>query len=372
MTETNSTLALTWDQALAWRLGRQLLDSPGANPVQVISIIGGVQTQVASSAAQAVALRSKHFPDIEHLLWKKRSLVKTWAMRGTLHLLPASEIGVWIAALRQRPWKVTPAWEKYHGISKAQLDSLTRTTPSVISGEPMTREELTAAVMAKTRDRGLGEALSSGWSQVLKPAANQGLLAQGPPRGRNVTFVDPGAWIGAAIAEPSAEEAMRIVVERFLDANGPATIADFARWFGVDPKTGRELMTPVLESLVPVEIEEYRGWLTTKGGKAAPNSDPVPSAHLLPGFDPYTLAPLSHREHIIPRGKVDEVSKAAGWIAPVILERGRIVGTWESKGEVIALQPFGKLPKKTISALKHHVEQRYHGLLGKSIAVTVP
>jgi len=372
MTETNSALALTWDQALAWRLGRQLLDSPGTDPVQVISKIGGVQTQVASSAAQAVAIRSKRLPDIEHLLWEKRSLVKTWAMRGTLHLLPASEIGVWIAALRQRPWKITPAWEKYHGISKSQLDSLTGVIPSVISGEPMTREELTAAVVAKTRDRGLGEALSSGWSQVLKPAANQGLLAQGPPRGRNVTFVDRGAWLGGAIAEPSAEEAMRIGVERFLDANGPATMADFARWFGVDPKTGRELMTPVLERLVPVEIDDYQGWLTTRGAKAAPNTDPARSAHLLPGFDPYTLAPLSHREHIIPKGKVDEVSKAAGWIAPVILESGRIVGTWETEDGSIAIHPFGKLPSKTISALKDHIEQRYHGLLGKSIAVTVP
>jgi len=372
MTQTNSVLALTWDQALTWRLGQQLLDSPGADPVQVTTKIGGVQAQVASSATQAVAIRFKHRPDIERLLWEKRSLVKAWAMRGTLHLLPAAEIGVWFAALRQRPWKITPAWEKYHGISESQLDSLTGTIPTVISGEPMTREELTAAVVAKTRDRGLGKALSSGWSQVLKPAANQGLLAQGPPRGRNVTFVDPGAWLGSAIAEPSAEEAMRIVVERFLDANGPATIADFARWFGVDPKTARELMTPVIERLVPVEIEEYRGWLTTGGAKAARNTDPARSVHLLPGFDPYTLAPLSHREHIIPKGKVDEVSKAAGWIAPVILESGRIVGTWESKGGVIALQPFGKLPKKTISALQDHVEQRYHGLLGAPSVVTVP
>ena len=203
MTQREPELELSWDQALAWRLGQQLLDSPGTDPVRVISKIGGVQAQVASSAAQAVAIRSKRLADIEHLLWEKRSLVKTWAMRGTLHLLPASEIGVWIAALRQRPWKITPAWEKYHGISKSQLDSLTGAIPKVMSGEPMTREELTAAVVAKTRDRGLGEALSSGWSQVLKPAANRGLLAQGPPRGRNVTFVDPGAWLGASLEEPA-------------------------------------------------------------------------------------------------------------------------------------------------------------------------
>jgi Winged helix DNA-binding domain len=162
------------------------------------------------------------------------------------------------------------------------------------------------------------------------------------------------------------------LVERFLDANGPATINDFARWFGVDPKSGRELMTPDLENLVPVDIEGYQGLLTKAGAKAAAKAKPSESAHLLPGFDPYTLAPLSHREHIIPKGKVDQVSKAAGWIAPVILDKGRIVGTWETDDGSIALQPFGKLPKKTISALQDHVEQRYHGLLGKSIAVTVP
>ncbi len=372
MTQPKPELELTWDQALAWRLGRQLLDSPGSDPVRVISKLGGVQTQVASSAMQAVAIRSKRLADIEDLLWEKRQLVKTWAMRGTLHLLPASEIGVWIAALRQRPWKITPAWEKYHGIDKAQLDSLTAAIPEVISGEPMTREELTAAVVAKTHDRGLGEALSSGWSQVLKPAANRGLLAQGPPRGRNVTFVDPGSWLGSAITEPPAEEAMRVVVERFLDANGPATISDFARWFGVDPKTGRELMTPIVDRQVAVDVEGHQGLLTSAGAKTAAKIKPAESAHLLPGFDPYTLAPLSHREHIIPRGKVDQVSKAAGWIAPVIVDNGRIVGTWETEEGRIALQPFGKLPKKTISALHDHVEQRYHGLLGKSVAVTVP
>ncbi|HEU5112866.1 MAG TPA: crosslink repair DNA glycosylase YcaQ family protein [Acidimicrobiia bacterium] len=372
MTATNSELALTWDQALAWRLGRQLLDSPGKDPVQVTSTTAGVQAQVASSAAQAIAIRSKRVPDIESLLWEKRSLVKTWAMRGTLHLLPASEMGTWIAALRQRPWKITPAWEKYHGITKSQLDSLTAAIPSVMSAEPMTREELTAAIVAETRDRGLGEALASGWSQVLKPAANQGLLAQGPPRGRNVTFVDPGAWLGNAIAESTAGKAMQIVIEKFLDANGPATTADFARWFGVDPKTGRVLMTPVIEKLVSVEIEGYQAWLTSRGARAAAKTSPAHGAYLLPGFDPYTLAPISHREHIIPAGKVDEVSRAAGWIAPVVLVDGRIVGTWESENGAIALQPFGKIPKKTVSMLEDHIEQRYHGLLGKSIAVTVP
>lgn len=372
MDETSPGVELTWNRALTWRVGRQLLDAPATDPVRVTSALGGVQAQVGTSALQGMAIRTRKLPDLEKLLWEKRSLVKTWAMRGTLHLLPAAEIGTWIAALRQRPWKITPGWEKYHGVTKSQLDALTEAIPSVLSDEPMTREELTAAVAAKTRDRGVGEALASGWSQVLKPAANQGLLAQGPPRGRNVTFVDPGAWLGNPIAEISAEEAMLIIVERFLDANGPATIVDFARWFGVDPKTGRELMTPLLGGLVQVDVEGFQGWLTEHGARAAVKTHPGEGAYLLPGFDPYTLAPISHREHIIPEGKIDEVSRAAGWIAPVILVDGRIVGTWERGNGEIALQPFEKISKKTVSMLEDHVAQRYHELLGSSVAVTVP
>ena len=60
-------------------------------------------------------------------------------MRGTLYLLPAAQIGTWIAALRQRPWKITPGWEKYHGVTKSQLDALTEAIPSVLSDEPVTR-----------------------------------------------------------------------------------------------------------------------------------------------------------------------------------------------------------------------------------------
>jgi hypothetical protein len=372
MTSRKPELEITWDQALSWRVSRQHLDQRLGNPLEVISALGGVQSQVEYSALQAVTIRSKKRPNLERLLWEERSLVKTWAMRGTLHLLPTSELGLWIAALRQRPWKITPAWVEYHGITKRQLDALTEAIPSVLSAEPITRAELTSAIGDKTKDRGLTEALSSGWSQVLKPAANQGLLAQGPLRGRNVTFVDPSAWLGSVVEEPTPDEAMRVVVERFLDANGPATIADFARWFGVDPKTGRELMSPFLDDLIPVSIEEFQGWLTNAGAKSAATTDPDDGAYLLPGFDPYTLAPISHREHTIPTGKVGEVSRAAGWIAPVILENGRIMGTWESKSGAIRLQPFGELTKKTISALENHVEQRYHDLLGKSIVVTVP
>jgi hypothetical protein len=358
-------VSLSWDQVLAWRQRRQRLDKPLTDPVDVASTLGGVQTQVPSSALQVVAIRSKKLPDIDHLLWEEKKLVKTWAMRGTLHLLPANELADWFGFLRRRPWKITPAWERYHGITSKKLDAITDAIAQALSAEPLTREELTAAVVSRTKDHTLSEVLASGWGQTLKPAANQGLLAQGPPRGRNVTFVDPAAWLGRKIPDQDPEAATGVALARFLDANGPATITDFGRWLGVDPKTARELMAPHLDDLVTVETEGHVGWLTQEGAKTAARSGPSDGTYLLPGFDPYTLAPLSHRDHTIPNDKVDEVSRAAGWIAPVILDKGRIVGTWEvGKSGVMVLNPFDRLTKKAITSLKGHVAKRYHGLLG--------
>jgi hypothetical protein len=312
-----------------------------------------------------VAIRSKELPDIDHLLWKEKTLVKTWAMRGTLHLLPTNELADWFGLLRRRPWKITPAWERYHGINNKKMDAITDAISQALSAEPLTREELTAAVVSKTKDRTLSTVLASGWGQTLKPAANKGLLAQGPPRGRNVTFVDPAAWLGKKIPDRDPEAATGVTLARFFDANGPATVTDFSRWLGVDPKTARELMAPHLDDLVAVETEGHAGWLTREGAQAATKAAPAEGTYLLPGFDSYTLAPLSHRDHTIPKGKVDEVSRAAGWIAPVILEKGRIVGTWElGKNGVIVLNPFDSLTKKTLTSVQEHVAKRYHGLLG--------
>jgi hypothetical protein len=365
MAKPTPEVSLSWDQVLAWRQSRQLLDKPLTDPVEVASALGGVQTQVASSALQVVAIRSKELPDIDHLLWREKKLVKTWAMRGTLHLLPANELADWFGLLRRRPWKISAAWERYHGIDSQKLDAITDAIAQSLSAEPLTREELTAAVVSKTRDRTLSEALASGWGQTFKPAANQGFLAQGPPRGRNVTFVDPAAWLGRKIPDRDPETATGVTLARFLDANGPATVTDFSRWLGVDPKTARELMAPHLDDLVAVETEGHVGWLTREGAKSVAKAGPVDGTYLLPGFDPYTLAPLSHRDHTIPDGKVDEVSRAAGWIAPVILDKGRIVGTWEvGKSGVMVLNPFDRLTTKARMSLQGHVATRYHGLLG--------
>jgi hypothetical protein len=371
---------LTWDQVLAWRLAQQRLDGTRPAPLDAVELVGhlaGVQTQVETSAAQVLAVRGARGADLGTLLWKDRSLLKTWAMRGTLHLLPAAEWRTWIAVMRTREWRITPGWEKYHGITKAELDAVTAAIPEALAGDPLTRDELADRVAALTRYDHLGDVLRSGWAQVLKPAANQGLLCQGPPRGTATTFTAPARWLDGVGKpdDPDPDAAAATVLARFLDVNGPATRDDVARWLGVTPKEARLLLAGHADDLVEVELEGTTAWMTPAGAVAAARADSPRGVVLLPGFDPYVLAPLSHRTRTIPDGHVAEVSRAAGWISPVLLVDGRVAGTWEPQVEggvaTITVTPFASLPARVVTAARRQAASAYGGVLADEISVVV-
>ena len=376
-------MELTWEQVLGWRVRQHRLADPAGDPVAVTAGLAGVQAQVASSAAQVLAVRAADpAVDVERLLWEDRSLVKTWAMRGTLHLLPAAEWRTWVAVLRTREWRITPGWVKYHGITEDELDAVTAAIPEALAGDPLTRDELADRVAAITGHAHLGEQLRSGWAAVFKPAANRGLLCQGPPQGTNITFTDPNRWLGGAAVggagagpEPDPEEAMAMVLARFLDAHGPATRADLARWLGITPKAARLVLADHAAALTEVDVEGEPAWMTPDGAAAAAASGPSEGVYLLPGFDPYVLAPLSHRAHTIPEGKVDAVSRTAGWISPVLLVDGRVAGTWEptttGDGSTVTVTPFRRLPRTVVAAARRHAQERYAPLLGSRVTVEV-
>lgn len=96
-------MSLTWDDVASWRLRRHHLHErarPGGL-VGVVSRVCGLHAQLMSSAELSAWARVDRLEAdaVASALWQDRSLVKTWAMRGTLHLLPAAEYPMWRAAL---------------------------------------------------------------------------------------------------------------------------------------------------------------------------------------------------------------------------------------------------------------------------------
>ena len=96
----------------------------------------------------------------------------------------------------------------------------------------MTRQELAEQLARSLGDPAFAERVTSSWGTFLKPAAGRGYLAFGPDRGRNVTFVHPGAWLGIDIPEPD-EAGIDPLIVRHLHAFPGATKGELARWWGV-------------------------------------------------------------------------------------------------------------------------------------------
>jgi len=96
--------SLTWNEVRAHRLARQFLHSPAPrmSVVEVVRNVCGIHAQVMPSAELSLGLRveglTRHQLATE--LWERRSLVKTYGVRGTVHLLPSDELALWLAAFR--------------------------------------------------------------------------------------------------------------------------------------------------------------------------------------------------------------------------------------------------------------------------------
>jgi Winged helix DNA-binding domain len=316
-------------------------------------------------AAQIAGIRTASFAsgDLDEALWKRRTLVKTWGMRGTLHLLPAAELPLWVAAFAQRQWpRFTPAWEKYHGVKPDDLRAITAAVGEVLPGRVLTRDELATEIAAALHKPALAEQIRSGWGVMLKPAAAGGLLCFGPDRDRNVTFTDPRSHLpGVSWDEVDPDLALGEIVCRFLDTYGTATHEDFGRWWGTDAASARRVFAAHSAAMAPVVVGGKKAWLTPEGVNKIRRLRARSGVLLLPGFDPYTIAPISARTYTIPDGFVDRVSRTAGWISPVLVVDGVVAGTWtiEQRGTVatITVELFDSVSAATKKAAAKYVER---------------
>lgn len=321
-------------------------DAPASSIEQAVRDSMGIHAQVASSAEQALALRVPGTgpDDVRRALWTDRTLVRTWAMRGTLHLLPASEYGAWVAAMWTKGNWRTGAWLRMVSMTEGEVEGMIAAVDRALTGRCLTRQELADAIGANLGDAAR-ERLLSGWGVLLKPASYAGVLCSGPSRGQNVTFQRPVDWLGP-LEEVESQEGLRRICRGYLHAYGPATHQDFGRWWGWASKA-RQLFRDLGEELAEVDVEGQRVWALAADVDAMRSiAPPRGSVRLLPGFDPYVLG-SAPRTASVPEAFKARVSRAAGWISPVVLVDGVAVGVWRpsrADGQTtIAVEPFDGL-----------------------------
>lgn len=317
------------DIAIRRLCSQQLDHSQFKKPEEVIAWFGGVQAQDYPGAKWAVGGRLKDITDadIDYTLTEKK-IVRTWAMRGTLHFVTASDIR-WLLALLA-PRIIAKNARRYREL---ELDEETLTRSNNVlknalqDGSHLTRRELLAIL----QENGISTEGQRA-PYMLQRASLDGLICQGGIQSsNNPIFISMDQL--PKIKTLKHDKALTELARRYFTSHGPATLQDFTWWSGLlskDAKTGLEAVKSSLTSQI---IGGKTYWYSPSKQAVQYSS---PTVHLLSSFDEYIVG---YKDRSASLDKVhSKKTSIENIMYPTIAIDGQIVGTWKrrfKKNEVI-------------------------------------
>jgi uncharacterized protein YcaQ len=326
-------------ELLAARLTAQrLAGHRSADVVETTRHLLAVQGQDPRAARLSLRARTAggHRSDVDRALTDDRSLVITWANRGTLHLV-ASEDEPLLHAL------TTPQLRTASNRRLAQLGveepAARRGVAAVrraLSDEgPLTSKQL-RAVLERANVPAAGQALI----HVLFRATIDGLIVRGPMVGAQHAFVLVGDWLGER-PRIDRERALGELARRYLRGHGPAEERDLAKWAQLPLRDARAALNAIAGEL----DQRPDGLVDLRGRELAP----LPPPRLLGPFDPLLLGWHS-REFVV--ADPPEIVTVNGIIKAVALVHGRVAGTWTLPRGRVAMNLWGAPAPRTIRSLE--------------------
>ncbi len=322
---------------------QRLLHSRFTAPKQVVSWLGGLQGQDLASALWSIGLRlpGSVLADVE-AAFIKGELVRTWPMRGTLHVVAAEDVR-WLLALTSAGNVKRSAYRR----KQLELDdpTLSKSRKTLIKalegGHQLTREELLAALekakIPTTGQRGY---------HLLWDAAVHELLCYAAPRGKDQTFALLDEWLPKTKPK-SHEEGLAELARRYFTSRGPATLKDFTWWSGLTAREARSGLQSVAD-----ELEQSKDWWMPKDL----SDDGKPTALALPGFDEFILG-YQDRALVLDARFANRICPGGnGVFQPTVVLDARVVGTWTRAEHQLSLfKPVKKIDRAAIdAALERH------------------
>ena len=362
----------------AFRMARQHLvsPSPAGSMLEAVTAVHGIQSQVDAHAVFAVGQRvAKAGPaEIKRALWQDRTLVKTWAMRGTLHWLPSDEEPLYASALSDLRSARMFGWMARDGHSRAKVDSFAELTMEALDGRAMTRGEIAEAVIPAAGDW-VAPYLLSSWGSGMGALCSMGLVVFGPPRGGSTTFVRRDQWLGDPPSLDPAGSRCELL-RRYLRAFGPATMQDFAYWLGIPNRDIADVCAAVTPELATVSVDGRPRWILAEDVEAlASSASGRMPVRLLPAFDPLMLAHRDKSDHLDMRFH-KRVYGVAAWVYPVVLVEGVARATWSYKRTssrlLVTVKPFTRTNQRVMKAVEREARRlgAVVGLEGSVEAIT--
>jgi Winged helix DNA-binding domain len=361
---------VSWPAANVRRLQRHALLPPassGTDPAEIAATICGAHAQVLSAAELSIALRIQGATrtTVRNAMWDDHELIKTYGPRGTVHLLAADDLPMWMAAL-----SAIPAHSPFPDdvrLTPHQAEEIVDAIGHALEDSELTIDELDRAVVnlagewAGDRVMPAFQDLWPRWRQAVAIAAYRGVLCFGPNKGRRVTYTNPRRWL-PGFKPASEDQAIEAVITRYLHAYGPATPQHFAQWIGAPAAWAAEQFERRSRKLTKINFDGTPAWVAGGDTEMPDRQDAKGSVLLLPYFDAYAVG--GHpRSQLFPGAAATRALAPSGQAGnyPVLLIDGIVAGVWHQRrsGRQIELtvEPLTRLTAGQRQALEHQVDR---------------
>ncbi|MEO7007307.1 MAG: winged helix DNA-binding domain-containing protein [Terrimesophilobacter sp.] len=332
-------------ELLRLRLASQLIaptGDAGTGVAHIVRHVLALQAQNFGQGLWALGVRTPGVTRAQVLAELARgAVVRSWPMRGTLHLVAPQDLRWMLQLTAPRTLASAAARQRQLDLDHDVLDrsaDLTRT--ELAGGGAATRTEF-LAVLAHA---GIATSGQRGY-HIIWYLAQLGLICWGPPSHGAQAMVLLDEW-APATEEVPRDEALRRFAVGYFRGHGPATLRDFVWWSKLTVADARRGLAAARDELIAVRSGAADYYLSA-GARAAPGTSSQGAVHLLPGFDEFLLGyqdrsdalPPEHSNRIVPGGN--------GMFLPVIVSRGRVVGTWHrtlgTDAVEVSSEPFERL-----------------------------
>ncbi len=340
--------------------------APRNRALDVVGDILGLNAQGALNVQLSLWNRVDDLDNgfIPQALHVDRTLVKTWVMRDTVHVVPTAQLPLIRRALEP---SLMMEWNRW--------TVKTGTKQSAASWEPMYNDVLDALGGGSLTIKQLMEALA--WSgreslrilsRLMREMSLRGLVCHAESSGpwyhnTENTFASVDKWLpDIDIASVPEEEALSNLAKRYLASYGPASVRDFAYWTGMGMREARPVFNSMADSLVEVTVPEQKGTLLIQESDASELLDAADrqvQVRLLPQFDALIMGHKDKTRFIEPK-TMSRVFLPRGDVAATILVDGRVHGVWNMKKEKkiwrLELSPIEKLSEEGVEEVESVVE----------------
>ena len=336
------------EELLLRRLNGQQLLTLGENPAGDLC---GLQAQFLRNAVHGLRIR-RGAAQVD-------GLVKTWTLRGTVHLVPEADLPLYIRTCGTAEDVCQSGW--YHWTAErgqanppAREAELAHMTVQAIHDGIDTRE----ALREHLRSSGMSDAeearVFNPWGGMIAELANIGVLAF---RVDMLDGIRPDETKRYRLLEPFApveETAARLeLLRRYLTHYGPVTLRDAACFFHWTQGEIKALLRQL-----PVQNADFEGrayyWLDDSS-----DSGDMPEVRLLAGFDPLMLGYRKEDNPFLPSEHLRGIFNLAGIVNPAILLRGRVVGKWKEKNGKVEFAAFERLDAVDRQCIAEEAERYY-------------